>query len=229
VVDRTWIWEDGRLASGGLWAGDTSSQGAPALRTFPQSAVAATAQPAIPLGLGVGPVFGEFAEWFCEWVDSYRAEKGWRAQRAVLILERAPAEGECRCFACLCIPQCDSRAVPATFGTCNAASRSVMRSFKRLRLTNFDRMSGDPRHLTNAFVEPRENLATLQKDTDASGDCGLHSRSESGRHDWLSRGIGLPVLRPAPLGRERASQVASLRKPPRAGATLGRRAVPSDA
>jgi hypothetical protein len=33
-----------------------------------------------PSGWVSGPVFGEFAEWFCEWVDTYRAERGWQAE-----------------------------------------------------------------------------------------------------------------------------------------------------
>jgi hypothetical protein len=40
-----------------------------------------------------GPVFCEFAEWICEWLDGYRAERGWRAERAVLVLGQAPTRG----------------------------------------------------------------------------------------------------------------------------------------
>jgi hypothetical protein len=52
-----------------------------------------------------------------------------------------------------------------------------------------------------------------------SGDCALDSGSGSCGHDWLSHGGGLAVMRPGPMGREPASQVAPPSRWRRAGAT----------
>jgi hypothetical protein len=44
-------------------------------------------------GWASGAASCEFAEWLCEWVDAYRAERGWDAERAVSFLDQAPTRG----------------------------------------------------------------------------------------------------------------------------------------
>jgi hypothetical protein len=54
----------------------------------------ATVHQAIQVQMGVGTRLLRVRSVVCEWIDCYRAERGWPAERAVLLLDQAPARGD---------------------------------------------------------------------------------------------------------------------------------------
>jgi hypothetical protein len=122
-----------------------------------------TVRHAIPvrLGIRVGPVCCEFAEWFSHWVDAYGAERGWDGERAVLFLDQASTRGNADALRVFAEHNMTVVFVPTTNAACAADCRPVVgATFQDVRLCQVPSYVKGPRLLASAFAELGENMAT---------------------------------------------------------------------
>jgi hypothetical protein len=112
-----------------------------------------------PSGWVSAPVLCEFAAWFCEWVDSYGAERGWQPERAVLFLGQAPTLAKADALRALAGHNGTVVVFPPHLTrVLQPADVPWVRRFKTFLTPKLHQLVRDPRLLAHTFAELKENM-----------------------------------------------------------------------